>query len=75
MGSFFNCSLSSEDRTLIWQTRLSCSSHLSNYPRGLPLVLQSTPYWHTDALVDIWSITKSWPLIEATFGLELLDPQ
>ena len=70
-------SLSPEEQQLVWANRIACPTHLGTYPRGLPVVLLSTPHWHpsTQVLADVEAVLGVWPRHDPTFGLELLDAQ
>jgi phosphatidylinositol-4-phosphate 3-kinase len=68
-------SLSMEDEKLIWSNRFLLRDHLSSSPRGLPLLLLSTPHWRPPHRDDVWAVLGAWPCHDPVHGLELLDPQ
>ena len=67
--------LSESDLKLVWANRSSSPILLSSYARGLPILLQSVPNWHTENIKMICSIIDRWPKVDPLFGLELLDCQ
>ena len=69
--------LSEDEIRLIWTNRFSTPTLLAKYCRGLPILLQAVPHWHTEDLNTIHYLLSQWhsPNDEPAYGLELLDPQ
>lgn len=69
--------LTKDELGLVWTNRFFAPTLLAKYCRGLPILLQAVPHWHTEDLNIIHYLLSQWqsPSDEPSFGLELLDPQ
>ena len=65
--------LTTEEQQLLWNNRHSLDHILSNYPRGLPLLLLSVPDYDHHHLADVHAIVEQWEVQEPTDALELLN--
>ena len=67
--------LTTEEQSLLWNSRYSLPHILGNHPRGLPLFLLSLPDYSHTHLANVHAILDRWKLHEPTDALELLNVQ